>query len=217
MNKHIASFNSTNRANPDEYKIDGIKELFSYGLVSPVFIDNSTIQTTFSKEVNLAVSVSMLDLYINDPLGKKKAVWNRSLNTYFSKLLGDDNIHKIIHDVTEKLLLDYIYDDPEGYDDLTKKFAEYMVKEIGNEAYESKIKYSITAILNLERRPQVSIYEMTRYITQMYPKYFTFHGDLFETYLHENRKLRLEIYSDEWNEAYLRVVGDNLRQIVTEM
>lgn len=212
VNSYITSFNVAHKTNPNDYVVDGIKELFSYGLVSPIPIDNYTIKNTFDREIGLATNVPTIDIFIDDPLGKKRAQWNRHLNSYFSRLLGDDNIHTIIHDITEKLLLEYIYDDPEGYDDLTKKFAEYMVKEIGNEAYESKIKYSITATLNLEKRPQVSIFEITRYISLMYPSYFTYHGEFLESLLREKRKFKLEVYSDEWNEAYLRVVSDKLTE-----
>lgn len=209
---NILNYNITHKINPANFKEDGIKELFSYGLVSPVFIDNQTIRNTFIKEIELGLSVPMIDLIIDDPLGKKRAQWNRNLQGYFAKLLADDNIHKIIHDITEKLLLEYIYNDPEGTDDLTKKFAEYMIKEIGNEAYESKIKYSITAMINIEKRPQVSIFEIVRYITQMYPKYFTFHGKFFESMSRETNKLKVEVYSEEWNEAYLKVVSDKLTE-----
>lgn len=208
----VMSYNHQNKTNPVEYQIDGIKELFSYGLVSPTFIDNQTINETFSKELNLALSVPMLDICINDPLGKKRLEWNRCLNSYFATLLNDENIHKMIHDITEKSLLEYIYSDPEGFDAVTKKFAEYMITEIGNEAYESNIKYSITATLNLEKRPQVSIFEIVRYVTQMYPDNFTFDGSFMENTFREGRKIKLEVYGSEWNEAYLRVVGDKLTE-----
>lgn len=212
INSHVMSYNHNNRSNPADYKEDGIKKLFSYGLVSPVFVDNQTMSAIFDKEVSMAMSIPMFDIYINDPLGKKRANWGKYLNAYFAKLLNDDAIHKMIHDITEKLLLEYIYDDSEGYDDVTKKFAEFMIKEIGNEAYESHIKYSITATLNLEKRPQVSFFEIARYVTQMYPNYFKYSGEFMGTLLRDNRKLKLEVYSPEWNEAYLRVVGDKLTE-----
>jgi GTP-binding protein EngB required for normal cell division len=216
IDSEIFHFNNEVMSNPLHYKVDGIKELFSYGLVSPIFIDNTTIRSTFRKEIMLATATPLVELYIDDPLGKKRSQWNRYLNAYFSRLLADDNIHNIVHDITEKLLLEYIYNDSDtgGFDDLTKKFAEYMIKEIGNSAFESKIKYSITATLNLEKRPHISIFEILRYIAQMYPTYFTFKGRFFEgTHRDAGRhKLRLEVYSAEWNEAYLRVVGDNLTE-----
>jgi hypothetical protein len=209
---NVFSYNITHRSNPSNYKIDGIKELFSYGIVSPIPIDNQTITDTFANEIELALSVPMIDLFIDDAQGKKRTLWNRYLNGYFSRLLADDNIHRIVHDVTEKLLIEYIYNDVDGADDLTKKFAEYMIKEIGNEAYESKIKYSVTAMLNIERRPQVSIFEISRYIAQLHPNYFTFHGNFFEPFSREYNRLRIEVYSEEWNEAYLKVVSDKLTE-----
>jgi GTP-binding protein EngB required for normal cell division len=214
MNERIFHYNNKHKSNPTNYQIDGIKELFSYGLVSPIPIDNLTIRQSFRKEKQLALAMPMIELFIDDPLGKKRLQWNKYLNAYFSRLLSDDNIHNIVHDITEKLLLEYIYNDVEGCDDLTKKFAEYMIKEIGNSAFESKIKYSITATLNLEKRPHISIFEVIRYIAQMYPKHFTFQGRYFEWLDRTNstQKLRVEVYSAEWNEAYLRVVGDNLTE-----
>jgi len=212
VDHNILMYNSINRNDPTKFITDGFKYLFSYGLVSPIPIDNQTIKNAARIEISLATSLPLIEYIINDPLGKKRVQWNRQLNTYFSKLLTDDNIHTLIHNITETRLLEYIYNDPEGFDDLTKKFAEYMIKEISDEAYESKIKYSITAMLNLEKRPQVSIYEISRYIAQMYPAYFTFTGKFFEFYSRESKKLNVEVYGDEWNEAYLKVVTDNLTE-----
>ena len=100
---------------------------------------------------------------------------------------------------------------PDGTDALTKKFGEYMIKEIGNQAFEEKIKYSITAMINLEKRPQISIFEIIRYIAQMYHKYFTF-NNTFVDYYTEKRKLKIEIYGKEWNDAYLKVVSDKIAE-----
>lgn len=212
IDNSVLYYNVSNKSAPQDYKEDGIKELFSYGLVSPVFMDNQMISKMFSRELKLGMAVPMVDLFIDDPLGKKRAQWNRYLRGYFSRLLVDDNIHKIVHDVTEKLLIEYIYNDIEGADDLTKKFAEYMIKEIGNEAYESKIKYSITAMINIELRPHVAVSEVVRHIAQMYPSYFTFHGKFFESFSRERKCLKIEVYGEEWNEAYLKVVSDNLTE-----
>lgn len=197
-------------SNPDHYKIDGIKEIFSYGLISPIALDSKVIIDTFNKEVELGTAIPMIEPHIDDPLGKKRAQWNRYLSKYFSKLLADDNIHKIIYEITHKALLDYICNDVECVDDITKKFVEHMVTEIGNEAYESKIKYSITAMLNIEKRPQVSIFEIARYLCQMYSEYFTFTGGIFEPFQRDNTKLKVEVYGKEWNDAYLRVVSEKL-------
>jgi len=217
IDAYISAFNSHNRVTPKIYRIDGVKELFSYGFVSTVFIDNHILRENVSNEISLATTVPMISIHIDDPLGKKRLNWNRYLNSYFSRLLADDNIHKIVHDVTQRLLMEYIYRDlddsaQDANNELTRKFAEYMIGVIGNEAYESNIKYAVTALINLERRPQVSLFELTRYIAQMYPEYFTFNGGFFEGLSRENKKLEIEVYGDIWNEAYLHVVGDKLSE-----
>lgn len=212
INSNILSYNRYENVHPAMYEIDGIKEIFSYGLISPIFLDNQTIKQHFKNELCLSTTVPIFEPYIDDPLGKKRIQWNKKLNSYFSKLLSDDKIHKIIHDVTQDLLFEYVCFNSEGQiDELTKQFAEYMIHQISDEAYESEIKYSITAMLNLEKRPQVSIFEIVRYISQMHPKYLSFHNTLFNILSSDNnKKIRLEIYGDEWNEAYFRVVSDNL-------
>lgn len=210
VDKTIIAYQSTNQTNPTNYQIDGIKELFSYGSLTPTFIDTTTISNALKEEQHLAACINMIDLVVDDPLNIKRLQWNKYLNIYFNKLLHDDNIHRIIHDITQDLMLEYIYNESEEHDEVTKKFAEYMIKEISNEAYESNIRYSVTAILNLEKRPEISVIELARYITQMYPNVFTFHGGMTETFFHENRKLKVEVYGDDWNEAYLRVVCDKM-------
>ena len=210
VHKYIQYYNKSHQIDPNNFLNDNIKELFSTGLISPIFIDNQLLGKRYSNEMELAMSMHMIEPYINDPLGRKRSEWNRKLNTYFSKLLINDDIHRIIYEVTEKALLEYIYDDVEDYDEISKKFVEYMVKEIGIQAYESNIKNSITSILNLEKRPQISMFELGRYIAQMHPSFFTYKGGTFENIFHENKKLQVEIYGSEWSDAYLRVVNDNL-------
>ena len=210
IDSKIFDYNHQKKSSPNNYKKDKIKKRFSYGLVSPIALDNRIIADNFSDELELSIALPMIDLYIDDPQGKKRLNWNKDLSKYFSKLLTDDNIHKIIYEVTHEALLEYLYNDVEQVDELTKKFAEYMVTEIGNEAYESKIKYSITAMLNIEKRPQVSMFEMTRYFAQMHPEYFTFTGNFMESFTKNRSKLKIEVYGKEWNNAYLRVVSDKL-------
>lgn len=212
INRNIFLYNSLHKNNPHNYAIDGIKELFSYGLLSPVFLDNETLSKTVNNEIGLATAIPLIQFTIDDSLGKKRINWNKELNRYFTKLLEDENVHKLIHNITEQSLLEYICDETCGSDELTKNFTEYMIKQISKEAFESKIKYSITAMINIEKRPHVSIFEISRYITQMFPQYFTFYGNRFETWRYETKQLNIEIYSEEWNEAYMKVVTDKITE-----
>jgi hypothetical protein len=187
-----------------------MKEMFSFSLVSPQFITSESIKRAYNNEISLATTIPMIDPHLDDPLGKKRAQFNRKLNIYFSKLLKDDVIHKIVHDVTVKQMLQYIYRDPETHDELSKKFAEYVINEISNEVHETKIKYGITAMLNLEKRPRASTTEHIRYVAQKYPEYFTFKGGFFEPIMKNSKKFSLEYYGDIWSEAYMKVLSDNV-------
>ena len=152
----------------------------------------------------------MISFKPDDNLGLKRKEWSDQLHTYISKLLKDDTIHKIIKDNTLKLLLEYIYSDPDCTDAISRKFAEYMVEEIGNEAFESKIKYSITAMLNLEKRPNVSIFELMRYFIKDHPDILKMPDYLL--FMPEVKKYIFEVYGQDWMNAYSNVVIDNLSE-----
>ena len=53
VDSHILHYNGTLESSPEIYEVDGIKELFCYGLMSSVFIDNSTIADYFAREISL--------------------------------------------------------------------------------------------------------------------------------------------------------------------
>jgi hypothetical protein len=209
FDKTIFTFHHQHQTKPQNFKIDGIKELFSYGPL-PLYTDTPTVDGLIKNEQQLAACLNMIAPVVDDPNNIKKVRWNKYLNAYFSKLLADDTIHKIIYDITKDSLLQFINSDVIDNDEITKKFAEYMIDEISSTAFESHIKYSITAILSLEMRPDISYYELVRYIAQMYPTLFTFSGKTFELFTHENKKLKLEVYGDDWNEAYLKCVARNI-------
>lgn len=206
---NVVAYNHKIACNPDHYDKDHFKELFSSGLVSPVYTDCETVKKAISSEKELAMTLGMIEIIIDDPLGKKRAAWIRSLSGCFTSKMTE-GVQQIVHDVTEDLLLEYIYNDPGSHDELTKKFAEYMIKEIGNEIYESHIKYSISSMVNLEKRPQVSVLEIMRYVAQMHKSHFTFDGTVYEGLFRKTNKLKLEIYGPEWTYAYLMVVTDKL-------
>jgi hypothetical protein len=187
---------------------DDFKQLFNYGVKSPMFVDNTNLNKTYNNEVTLGLTLSLVKPYINDNLGSKRVNWNKQLNTHISKLLKDDNIHKIIKSVTNELLLEYIYRETEFDDPISKKFAEYMIKEISSESFESKIKYSITAMLNLEKRPYVSLFEIMRYFVTKHPEILKMsRGFLFHR---PTNHVQLEIYSKDWTEAYTNALVNNL-------
>lgn len=207
----IHSFQSVNMCKPADYRVDEFKELFSYGLVSPVLIDESTIKKTFNKEVALSTSVPIIEFVVDDPLGRKRLQWNKYLRSYFNTLLADQNIQNLVYEITESMILKYIYADIDSNDGLTRKFAEYIIKEIGSNAYESKIRFSIEAMINIEKRPTISLIEICRYLNQMYPQKFTFEGGFLEE-MFSRKRVQIELYGEAWNKAYLKAVSAKLSE-----
>lgn len=205
----INTFHSKNRSDPDLYKTDTFKELFCFGLLAPTTTDNNTVRKALENESLLSCTLPLFDFIIDDPLGKKRLQWNKYLNNYFNSLLTNDNIQNIIHKITVDKLIEYIEGDIEQVN-ISKTFVEYMIKEISNEAYETHIRYSIAAIINIEKRPLISLVEVARHLTQIYHDKFVFRGGFFELFSRNNKKLVVQVYSDHWNEAYLRAVADKI-------
>lgn len=209
----IFAYHSNHKSNPENYKVDSFAELFSYGLISPILANNETITKSFDYEKSLGCSMPMFDLNLNDPMGKQRLQWNKYLRRYFTNLLENDNIQKLVYDITERKILSYIYQDPEGCDELTRQFAEYIIKEIGSEAYESKIRFSITAMINMQKRPKISPYELSRHLAYIYKDQLKFDGSLSESiFSNKNKKIKVEVYGETWNDAYLRAVSEELAE-----
>ena len=162
--------------------------LFSYGLVSPVAINNEVLQSAFDKIKMIGICMTMIEPVIDDSLSEKKTDWVIKLNKCFNVLLENNSIHIILQDTTEKMLLEYIYENQESCDEITKKFAEYMIKEISNEAYESKIKFSIECLINMEKRPDVSMFDIATYLVKLFPNYFS--GGLSNFIFREKKKIK---------------------------
>lgn len=210
INQDLKYFGEANHINPSTYKEDNFKILFDYGQVSPIIVDDQTIKKSYDNEIGLATVLPFFDIFVNDPLGKKRNNWNRNLRKYFSGLLENNKIQDIVYEITERNILKYINDDFEGSNDLTTQFAEYLVKEIGQEVYESKIKFSITAMINTEKRPNLSVFEISRQLVQLYEPHFDFYSGIFSYHYKCSRKIKLEIYDEPWNEAYLKAVSNKI-------
>jgi hypothetical protein len=210
IDSNVRGYNLNHCTKPGMYKVDELREFFSYGQVSPIEMNNETLTASFNKELHLAMALAMFDPVIEDPLGEKRLRWSKFLNRFFASLLSNDNIHNLVYQITEKMLVTYICED--NNDQLAKQFADYMVKEIGGDAYTSHIKFSITALINIEKRPHISMIELVRHLTQLYLEYFTYKDGFFETFRKDKHRLKLEIYGPAWNLAYLKETTDQLSE-----
>ena len=210
LSSSLFDLHHSEKSSPEFYRNDHFADLFRYGLVSPLVADNESIQHACRTECMLGSSMPIVKFYKNDPLGKERAQWNRSLGRFFDSLLKDDKIQGIVYDITISRVLQYIKSDSDlEADDLAHKFAEYIVREIGSKAYEENIQFSIKSMIMTEKRPNISQSELTRHIAQMHPEKFTFKGTFFE--LFSTREcLHVEVYGSTFNEAYIKAVASRL-------
>lgn len=206
VDPHLDRFHAQFKTDISKINDDTFKELFSYGLISPLLINTETLDLACTEESLLGCSLPLFKFKIDDPMGKKRLNWNNYLRRYFTSLLKDNQILDVVYTITEKKILGYIFKDSE-VDELTRKFAEYIVKEIGSEAYESKIKFSIQSMIYTEQRPQVSLIEIVRYLAMMHPGHFNFTTSMFSK---KNHRIVVDVYGDEWNRAYLMAVANQL-------
>ena len=175
--------------------------------------NQDAIKSAFQSECELLCSVPMIDLKLDDPLGKKRLQWNKNLRRFFNSLLEDDHILTVVYEITERMILDYLQNNPDGgsIDEVSQKFSEYIVREIGSAAYESKIRFSIQAMINVEKRPLIPLTDVVRHLTQMYPTHFSFSGSFMENWK-SWPQLEIDVYGPDFNEAYLRSVADKLAE-----
>jgi len=108
----------------------------------------------------------------------------------------------------QKHVLNYVNEQKES--PLATRFAEFLISEISNSALEKNIKNSIRALVNMQKRPLVSSFELTRNFAQLYPKHFTYQGGMADIWNKDSRPLLIEVFGDAWNYAYLRSVANQL-------
>lgn len=208
VDRGIHSFLSHNVLTSEKIQNDQFKPLFSYGVISPVQIDNKILDQIVSNEYLFNASVTLIKPELNDPLGEKRIEWYTSIQNYFSKLLKDDYLYKEVCNVTQKLLLEYL-----SKNDSDSKFTKYILGEASRTVFQNEaIKYSVAAMLNIEKRPSVSLTDISRHFINMHPTHFEYKGGLLETYYETKNKIKLEIYSSEWNKAYLSAVIEKVTE-----
>lgn len=210
MDSNAYSYQSNRMTKPVDFKDDRFKEMFCYGYRAPIVINGETIAKVVGLESRLAMLIPGFKFELDDPLGKKRNAWGRHLERYFNGLMRDGHITREIYKLTEEGLLAYIKSDPEGCDGLTAKFADYVVKTIGSKVYQEKIRFAIESAINAKRRPNISLIEITRNLAQMYPEHFTWRGGFYDVFRKSGKMIKVDVFGDAWNLAYMRAVSDEL-------
>lgn len=213
INQNVYNIIKNNTLPEDKYENDNFKQLFNYGQVSPIIMNNSTVCEAFTREMSMAMSTSCFEFVIIDPLNKRRNEWIKNVQKYFSGLLTDNKIQDIVYNITTTNVIKFINGDADC-NELTQKFTEYLIKEISHEVYEDKIKYSISSMINIEKRPNISIYEIGRHLVKMHEDHFIFKNGFTRKYnlTDSTNKIMIEIYGDAWTEAYFKTVSDKIAE-----
>lgn len=205
------------KAEPVMYMKNRFRRLFSGGLISAVNINNENIRMAETYEQALDLTCSMVEFIVEDNNGIERMEWIEKLHNKFENILINDNVQDIVYQTTEHELLSYIARNVQKDDDLSIKFSEYIIKQIGQESYQSTIKQSIGQLLKTEERPNMDRREMIRNITQIYPEYFTFKGGIVEPYKFNNKKFQVKIFDEVYTWAYMNSIGDKLSRNISRL
>ena len=199
--------------------------MLNSGLISPITLNNETLRKAYNNEAAIASLLPVFELKVDDPLNTKKIAWNKYLEQYFSSLQNSNVLQDKVYEITEEMLLKYInpptpdlidssVPDHLSASQLSKHFTEYIVRNIGQTAFEEKMRYSISCLVNIEQRPYVSIYDVIRQVISItkspYLDFTQFYRvrRMFST--PNSNKVELMLYSDLWNRVYLITVIDRL-------
>jgi hypothetical protein len=209
VDKRIYFFHQNNKTSAEDINKFNFSQLLNLGLVSPHVVNQQALDKVVRNEVGLACLTPMIDWVVDDDLGVKRNNWITELEKHYTKLLENDNVQTEIYKIMIDVLLTYIRSGTESMDDRKLKFIDYVVRRIGEKAFNENIQYSIKTIINIEKRPNLSFVDLCRELALLYPSYFTFGHGFFEFLQNPKKKLKVELYSEVFNKAYLRGVSKN--------
>lgn len=210
VDTNILNYHNTYKTKSTDLLGNDFENLFGYADISPILVNSDSLKRAFENQCKLGATLPLLNLVVRDDQGEKRLKWNTYLRRYFVTLLTNDNILNVVYKITINMILEYLNNDPETSDELTKKFAEYIVNVIGSEAYNSNIKYNIIAMVNTEKRPYISLSEFTKNYVKMYPNHLQFNSTFTERFTASVKCVEIELYDEIWNHVYLKTVADKL-------
>ena len=206
MDGYIYGYHVQNNTNAIELAATDdcdLHKMLNSGLISSVTINNETLQKAFKKESTIAALIPIFELSVNDPLNIKRMELNNYLGRYFSSLQNNNVLQDKVYNIIEEMLFEYISSTSD--DELSKHFIKYIVKTIGQSAFEDKMRYTISSLVNIEQRQYVNIYDILRQIiiiTKSPYLDFTQFYRVRRMFSNPNsNKINLELYSDLWNQS----------------
>lgn len=210
VDDNIYNYNVKNFTNAIEIaEKNELDEIFEKGMVSQSNIEAEKFETAYQNECKLMTFAASFKFDVNND-GKND--WKRQSKKYITSLLNEDFLQNNFYKITETMLIEYINRGVD--DDLSKRFTENMIKEIGNKAFQDKIKYSIGVIAEIEQIAHVKNYEIIKQIIKLTKcDHFNFalisyFWRLLSSQFKE--RMNIKLYSDIWSLAYLGTTLDRI-------
>jgi GTP-binding protein EngB required for normal cell division len=202
----IFDYHHYNKTRVDNIKDNALHSIFCNGNLYQISI-NSDFRQAYKNETDLAMMFGVFEFNPNVESTKKKD-WVQYLEKYFSALHKDNTLQDIVYNITEKMIIEHITSN-DKFDEVTVKFSEYLVKEIGSKSYEANIKYSINNLIKIEEEPNLNMMEIIRELVQIIdPDQLELdNGWIWKK---NANKIKIDLYSELFNIAYLRYVINNV-------
>lgn len=186
-------------------------DLFSYGAVSPIPFHNTSLYNSFDICRKNGVLRSYINFYCDtENVGFERMEWYKFIERYFKNIEHNTDIDNLVYDITERMLLEYIYEDKDLNDELTKKFAEYVVKLIGSKAYEDTLRFAINTCVTSEQEPEVDTDKLVSNIIKNNPDMFKIPTDITGYYFNRTKVVHVKVFGHEFNKAYIQCAMQNI-------
>lgn len=206
INEHIYQYHCANSTKSENLVSHDLQNIFGNTNLYQVTLETE-FRRAYKNETDLAMMLGVFHFNAKvDPSEKKK--WREYIERYSTTLQNDNTLQDLIYNITEKLIIEHITSS-NITDDVTIKFAEFLVRDIGSKSYESNIKYSINNLIKLEELPHINIMELVRELVQIIePSELEFYKGWLGRY--NLTKKQIDLYGEDFNKAYLRSVINNL-------
>lgn len=206
INTNIHDYHCTNKTRVSNISGNELQNIFSDGSLYQMDPQSDFAQA-YKNESDLALMYQFFDMNSRiDPTKKKE--WISYLEKYFNILHNDNTLQNLVYDITEKLIIDHITESDLD-DEVTMQFTKYLIKEIGNKAYEANIKFNINNLIKIEESPNLNMLEIIRELVQIIdPTQIEVSSGIFGRY--NATKIKIDMYGELFNTAYLRSVINNI-------
>jgi len=225
VHKSIIDFHMECPVNPANIEHDGFQNMMANNINSSVPLSQDVLAKVCKREMSMGCLTPVFDFVVEEDEVRRevmKTELHNSVKTYLRTLLREEMIQTEVLNIIITELLNHCR---KNCDDLSansntgmEEFVENMLKTIGNELFEENIKYSIKATVGAQLIPSVDLNDVSRKLVQMNKSYFVFQGGFFANKFNPKKKLKVPMYGQMFNSAYIQamatILGNDVDRLV---